>query len=48
VPLARPGRAEEVAALVSWLCSDEGAYVTGASYVIDGGMMQQVVNVPAS
>jgi glucose 1-dehydrogenase len=48
VPLGRPGRPEEVASLVSWLCSDEAAYVTGASYVIDGGMTQQVVTIPAS
>ena len=47
VPLGRPGKPEEVAALVAWLCSDEAAYVTGSSYVIDGGMMQQVVDIPA-
>ena len=47
VPLGRPGEPEEVAALVAWLCSDEAAYVTGASYVIDGGMTQQVVKIPA-
>ena len=35
------------AALVAWLSSDEAAYVTGQSYVIDGWMTQQVVNVPA-
>lgn len=47
VPLGRPGKPEEVAALVAWLCSDEAAYVTGSSYVIDGGMIQQVVSTPA-
>jgi glucose 1-dehydrogenase len=47
VPLGRPGKPEEVAALVAWLCSDEASYVTGSSYVIDGGMIQQVVSVPA-
>jgi NAD(P)-dependent dehydrogenase (short-subunit alcohol dehydrogenase family) len=47
VPLGRPGKPEEVAALVAWLCSDEASYVTGSSYVMDGGMSQQVVSVPA-
>jgi len=48
VPLGRPGTPEEVAALVAWLCTDEAAYVTGQSYIIDGGMTQQVVQLPAS
>lgn len=48
VPLGRPGEPEEVAALVAWLCSDEASYVTGQSYVLDGGMTQQVVKLPAS
>lgn len=47
VPLGRPGKPEEVAALVAWLCSEEATYVTGSSYVIDGGMIQQVVADPA-
>jgi glucose 1-dehydrogenase len=47
VPLGRPGKPEEVAALVAWLASDAAAYVTGSTYVIDGGMIQQVVATPA-
>lgn len=47
VPLRRPGKPEEVAGLVAWLASDEAAYATGATFVLDGGMIQQVVDVPA-
>jgi glucose 1-dehydrogenase len=43
IPLGRPGAPEEVAALVSWLVSDEARYVTGTSVVIDGGAIQQVL-----
>jgi NAD(P)-dependent dehydrogenase (short-subunit alcohol dehydrogenase family) len=38
VPLGRAGDAREVAALIAWLASDEATYVTGASYVVDGGL----------
>jgi NAD(P)-dependent dehydrogenase (short-subunit alcohol dehydrogenase family) len=38
IPLARAGDAREVAALIVWLASGEASYVTGASYVIDGGL----------
>jgi NAD(P)-dependent dehydrogenase (short-subunit alcohol dehydrogenase family) len=40
VPLGRPGSAHEVAAVVAFLASADAAYVTGASYVVDGGMLQ--------
>jgi NAD(P)-dependent dehydrogenase (short-subunit alcohol dehydrogenase family) len=39
VPLGRPGDAREVAALIAYLASPEAGYTTGASYVIDGGML---------
>src|SRR3712207_4252796 len=40
VPLGRPGDAREVAAVVALLASPEAAYVTGASWAVDGGMLQ--------
>jgi glucose 1-dehydrogenase len=43
IPLGRPGKPEEVAALVAWLLGDEARYVTGASMVIDGGALQHVL-----
>jgi NAD(P)-dependent dehydrogenase (short-subunit alcohol dehydrogenase family) len=47
VPLGRPGKPEEVASLVAWLCSDEGSYATGQSFILDGGMTQRVIKLPA-
>ncbi len=39
VPMGRVGNREEVATVVSWLCSDLSSYVTGATIPIDGGRM---------
>ena len=39
VPVGRPGDANEVAATVALLASPAAAYVTGASWVVDGGML---------
>ena len=36
-PISRLGKPEEVADLVSFLCSDKAAYITGASLDINGG-----------
>lgn len=37
IPLARPGKPEEVAELVSFLCAAESSYITGQVIAIDGG-----------
>jgi len=40
LPVGRPGRVEEVAALVSFLCSEEAGYITGQLYAINGGILR--------
>jgi 2-dehydro-3-deoxy-L-rhamnonate dehydrogenase (NAD+) len=37
IPMGRTGKSEEVAALISWLCSDECTFSTGAVFDISGG-----------
>lgn len=38
IPLSRLGEAEEIAALVKFLCSDSAGYITGETVHINGGM----------
>jgi glucose 1-dehydrogenase len=42
IPWGRFGRPEEVASVAVFLGSDEAEYVTGSTYLIDGGLSQQV------
>ena len=37
IPMGRLGQAEEVAAAIAWLLSDEASYTTGATLDVAGG-----------
>ncbi|HEX2058766.1 MAG TPA: SDR family oxidoreductase [Actinomycetota bacterium] len=39
IPMGRPGDAREVAHVIAHLASPEASYTTGASYIVDGGLM---------
>lgn len=38
-PIGRMGKAEEIAGLIAYLCSDEAAFITGSNFPIDGGFV---------
>jgi glucose 1-dehydrogenase len=40
IPLGRLGKPEDVAGMALFLASEDGAYVTGSTFVIDGGLMR--------
>jgi glucose 1-dehydrogenase len=40
IPLGRMGSVDDVAGLVAFLVSDDASYITGSTYVVDGGLMR--------
>lgn len=41
-PIGRMASIHDIGQLVGFLCSDKSSFITGASYVIDGGLITQV------
>jgi 3-oxoacyl-[acyl-carrier protein] reductase len=42
IPLGRIGRADEFASVVTFLASERASYVTGATIIVDGGMIRSL------
>jgi glucose 1-dehydrogenase len=40
IPLGRMGSVDDVAGLVAFLTSDDASYITGSTFVVDGGLMR--------
>jgi glucose 1-dehydrogenase len=40
IPLGRMGSVDDVAGLVAFLASNDASYITGSTYVVDGGLMR--------
>jgi len=41
-PLGRVGRAEEVGAVVAFLCGPNSSFCTGAEFKVDGGLLAKL------
>jgi 3-oxoacyl-[acyl-carrier protein] reductase len=39
IPLGRAGSGEDIANMVVYLCSEQGSWITGQLYTVDGGML---------
>lgn len=42
-PAGRVGRPDDIAALVAWLLGPDSGYVTGAEFIVDGGMTRKMI-----
>jgi len=44
-PAGRVGKPEDIASLVSYLVSDQSSFITGANFIVDGGMTRKMIYV---
>jgi len=44
-PAGRVGKPEDIAALAVFLASDEASFITGANFIVDGGMTRKMIYV---
>ena len=44
-PAGRVGRPEDIASLAAYLLSNEAGFITGANFVVDGGMTRKMIYV---
>ncbi len=44
-PTGRAGKPEDIASLVAYLASDEASFITGANFIVDGGMTRKMIYV---
>jgi len=44
-PAGRVGTADDIAALAAWLLGSQSGFVTGAEFVVDGGMTRKMIYV---
>jgi NAD(P)-dependent dehydrogenase (short-subunit alcohol dehydrogenase family) len=42
-PIGRVGRADEIARVFMFLCSDDSSFMTGSTVVVDGGLIAQIL-----
>lgn len=44
-PAGRVGRPEDIASLAAYLISSEAGFITGANFIVDGGMTRKMIYV---
>jgi NAD(P)-dependent dehydrogenase (short-subunit alcohol dehydrogenase family) len=42
IPVGRPGKPKEIASVIAFLCSEQAAFINGATIVIDGGFTKSI------